>query len=410
MSMRSAGDIDLSRVDIFDIDLFRNGPPHEVLAEMRKENPVRWCPFADDGMWALTGYREIAAVSRDTKTFSSARKGVMPNPDQGLPLNLMQSFMILKDPPDHDKYRKIVQSVFHPRTVATLEPEVRRIVTQAIDDVIGRGTCDFVADLATPLPLRVLAELLIGMSPGDVPQFERWMQEVEDAIVLGYEGGMATDTFLALAGFLQEQIRVQTERGDEDSVVMRLQRTEVDGDRLSYDEVFVIFGMLSVAAIDTTRNTIATGMLALLQHPDQLQRLSADPALLPGAIEEILRWTSVVNYFCRTATQDTKIREQPIAEGERVIMWYSAGCRDEAVFEDPQRFDIARRNASEHQAFGGGGKHICLGASLARLELRVFFDELLRRLPDIEVTGEPELLVSNFIHGIKRMPVSFTPA
>jgi cholest-4-en-3-one 26-monooxygenase len=405
MSPIETAELELTKVDLLDPVLFEDGPPHDLFARMREEAPVRWNATSDDeGFWSLTKHAHISAVSRDTENFSSWKAGIFLNPDQVLPLDLNRNLLLYKDPPEHTKYRLILQKAFTPNTVAKLEDDVRARVKRVVDAVVDEGECDFVTDIAVPVPLGVLAELM-GLPDEDIPKLLEWTDRIEEAS-RSAEPGAATETFMEIAGYLQEQIEIQTERGDEDSLVMRLRRAEVDGEALNEAEILVFFGLLVFAGNDTTRNTAANGMHELLQRPEVFAELAADPGLIPDAIEEMLRYSTVVNYFARTATKDTELDGQAIAEGEKVIMWYTSASRDEDVFTDPERFDI-RRDPNEHKAFGGGGRHFCLGAGLARLELRVLLEELTKRIADPELAGEVTRLPSSWANGLTSLPMRF---
>jgi cytochrome P450 len=400
-----AGQVDLATVDLMDPAWYVGGPPHELFARMRAEAPVRWNPLPDgSGFWSLTRHEDISAVSRDFATFSSWRAGVFLNPDQVLPLDVTRNLLLYKDPPEHTRYRLILQKALTPHAVAKLEGMVRAEVSRAVDAVVDLGACDFVRDIAVPIPLRILARL-IGVPESDVDKLYAWTQGFE-AAARDPRPAAAMQTLIEMSGYLHEQIARQIAEGDEQSLVMMLRRAEVDGHQLDDTEILVFFGLLVFAGNDTTRNTSSAGMLALLEHPDQLRALSADPSLIPAAVEEILRWTSVVNFFARTATHETEIAGQPIAEGEKVVMWYSSASRDEAVFDEPDRFDVTR-GSPDHKAFGGGGRHFCLGAGLARLELRVIFEEVTRRMLDPELTGPVERVVYPWANSLTRLPIAF---
>jgi cytochrome P450 len=403
----TAADVDLAQVDLTDYRWHADGPPHDLFARMRAEAPVRWNPLPDGtGFWSVTRHADVSAISRDTATFSSYKAGIFLHPDQVVPLDLTRNLLLYMDPPQHTKYRLILQKAFTPHTVAKLEDAVRARVTRTIDAVIEAGECDFARDIAIPIPLGVLTELM-GVPDEDIPQFGEWTDQIEEAS-RSPEPAAASEVFVHMAGYLHAQIERQAAEGVEDSLVMRLRAAEVDGEKLTDPEVLVFFGLLAFAGNDTTRNTTACGMQALLEHPEALAALREDPSQIPAAVEEILRWTSVVKYFVRSATTDTEIDGRAVAEGDRVMMWYSSASRDEAVFDDPQRFDIARAR-NEHKAFGGGGRHFCLGAGLARLELRVIFEEVLRRMGDLELAGAVERLPSAWANGLTAMPVRFTP-
>jgi cytochrome P450 len=407
MTVTSTTDVDLTTIDILDAKWFTEGPPHELFARMRAEAPVRWNPLPDGtGCWSVTKHADVSAISRDTETFSSHRAGIFLHPDQVVPLDLTRNLLLYMDPPQHTKYRKILQTAFVPHTVAALEDHVRARVTKVIDAVIEQGSCDYVDDIAVPIPLGVLTELM-GVPDADIPKFAEWTEQIE-AAQRAPEPNAAAEVFMEMAGFLHQTIERQIAEGVEDSLVMKLRNAEVEGEKLSDPEILVFFGLLAFAGNDTTRNTSSTGMHALLQHPEALAELAADPSLIPVAVEEILRYTSVVQWFNRTATKDTELGGQQISEGDRVIMWYTSASRDEDVFDDPQTFNI-HRVKPEHKAFGGGGRHFCLGAGLARMELRVMLEEVLRRMKDLKPAGDVERLPSSWANGLVKMPVTFTP-
>ncbi|EHN10622.1 putative cytochrome P450 hydroxylase [Patulibacter medicamentivorans] len=405
MTSTTAPAVDLTEVDLTDPSWFRDGPPHELFARMRAETPIRWNETEHfGGFWSLTRAAEIAAVSRDTATFSSHAEGVFVQRDQVAPLDLVRAVLLYKDPPEHTKYRKILQSAFVPATVAKMEDDIRAVVTRVLDDVIEQGACDWTQDVAVRVPLLVLAELM-GIPEDDVPRLYEWTEQIE-AAQRAIEPAQAVETFMAMAMYLHEQVERQAAEGNSDSLVMRLRAAEVDGETLADPEIMTFFALLVFAGNDTTRNTTSGGLLALLEHPEQLEKLRADPAVIPQAVEEILRWTSVVNYFVRTATTDTELAGQPIAAGEKVMLWYASGSRDEAKYADPQTFDVTR-SEHDHMAFGGGGRHFCLGAGLARLELRIIFEETTRRLHEIEQAGEVQRLQSSWANGLTSLPIRF---
>jgi methyl-branched lipid omega-hydroxylase len=392
--------------DLTDPQTFADGPPHELFDELRGGPPADSGPGpTGTRLWSICKHADIAAASRDTATFSSYEGGIFPHPEQVNPLDVNRQLLLFKDPPEHTKYRKILQTAFVPRSVAALEPRVREIVTDVIDAVIERGSCDFVTEIAVPIPLRVLIELM-GLPESDLPKLVDWTARIEAATISPEPAG-ALDVLGEMAGYLGEQIAAQKEAGGE-SLVTTLANAEVEGESLTDAEILVFFALLVFAGNDTTRNTMSGGMRALLDHPDQLELLRAEPERIANAVEEILRWTSVVNYFCRTATTDTELGGREIPAGDKVMLWYTAGSRDPDVNPDPHRFDVTRAEAA-HMAFGGGGRHFCLGAGLARLNLRVTFEEVLRRLEDLRPAGEPQRLRSNWANGLTSLPIEFTP-
>lgn len=401
-------DIDLDQVDLFDPRWHREGPPHELLERMRREAPVRWNPLPDgSGCWTVLGHAEVARVSRDHETFSSYERGIMLHPDQVLPLAVTRNLLLYMDPPQHTKYRLILQSAFTPHAVRKLEEPIRERVTRTIDGFIERGSADIVRELAVPVPLGVVTDLL-GIPDEDREEFLGWTTEVE-AATRAPEPEAANEAFGALAGYLSEQIARQSAEGRTDTVLAQLRDAKIDGRPITDAEILVFFGLITFAGHDTTRNTTSTGLLALLEHPDALAELRGDPSLIGGAIEEILRWTSVVKWFNRTATREVELGGRRIARGERVVMWYASASRDEAIFEEPQTFDIHRAKP-DHDAFGGGGRHFCLGAGLARLDLRVIFEEAVRRLADLRLAGRAEWIESSWTNALRTLPVTFAPA
>ena len=403
----SLSEVDLADVDLFDLRWHPDGPPHDLFARMREQAPVRWNTLGDgSGCWTVMRHADVETVSKDNATFSSYEGGIFLHPDQVVPLDLARNLLLFMDPPQHTKYRLILQRAFVPHAVRALEGPIRRRVTRVIDEFVERGSADLVEDLAVPVPLGVLMELM-QLPDSDLDRFLGWTAEIE-AAQRSPQPGAAVEVFGEMGAYLNEQIARQTAEGREDSIVTALRDGRVDGRELTDVEMMVFFALLAFAGHDTTRNTTATGMLALLEHPQALGQLRADPTLVPGAVEEILRWTSVVQWFNRTATTDAELGGQRIAAGDRVVMWYSSASRDEAVFDEPQTFDI-HRVKPDHDAFGGGGRHFCLGAGLARLELRVIFEEMTRRVADLRLAGEVERLPSTWANGLVKLPVTFTP-
>ncbi len=385
---------------------FADGPAHERFDELRDDSPVDTGKGPEGNqLWSVCRHADIAAISRDTDTFSSQREGIFPHRDQVFSLALTQNLLLYKDPPEHTKYRKILQSAFVPNSVARREDQVRRTITAFIDEVIEAGECDFVTDIAVPYPLTVLMDLM-GLPREDIGTLEGWIDRIEQAVISGGPDE-ANPVMVDMAPYLLEQIQRQKEAGG-DSLVTTLADAEVDGEGLADEEILVFFGLLVFAGNDTTRNTLSGGMRALLEHPDQLELLRNEPERIEGAVEEILRWTTVVQYFCRTATTETEVAGCPVHEGDKVMLWYPAGSRDPEVNSDPHTFDVTRESV-DHQAFGGGGRHFCLGAGLARQELRVAFEEILRRLEDVELAGTPTRLESNWVNAHTSLPIRFTP-
>jgi cytochrome P450 family 142 subfamily A polypeptide 1 len=383
-----------------DIDLvageFWGRDPHEEMAWMRANAPVYW----DGRVWGITRYADLKAIAKDPATFSNAG-GIRP--DSG-PIPMM----IDMDDPAHLKRRKLVNKGFTPRRVREQEAAVRRACDQIIDSVCERGECDLVTDVAAWLPMIMIGDAL-GVAPEDRAQLLAWSDALLSALTGKAEDmGSAADAFTGYTTFALETIadRRANPRNDLMSVLVH---AEVDGDRLEDDEVLHESLLILIGGDETTRHVISGGMYQLLTHPDQRDALAADPELVPGAVEEMLRWVSPIKNMARTATRDVSIGTQTIAEGDKMLLLYSSANRDEDVFDDASQFAITR-TPNDHVAFGFG-THFCLGASLARLELTCMVDHLLRRLPDLEVAqdGEPTARPANFVSGYEHLPVTFTP-
>jgi cytochrome P450 len=388
-------------VDLLDAETFRDGAPHAHFRRLRAEAPVCWHAEREGpGFWALSRHADVVRVSRDHETFSSWAGGVM-TPDfdpAGLAVNRMM--LLNMDPPAHTKLRNLVNRGFTPRQVARLEPRIRELADGIVAAVAPAGRCDFVSQVAGELPSALIAELM-GIPIADGRRLYELTERMHSA---GDPQGSqrAAAEMMSYAAALRARKRAEPA----DDIASVLLAAELDGGRLSDLEFDLFFLLLINAGGDTTRNLVAGGMLTLLQHPDALAALRGEPALLPGAVEEMLRWCSPVMQFRRTATRDAEIRGERILKGQKVVMLYPSANRDEAVFAEPERFDV-RRAPNPHVAFGGGGAHFCLGASLARLEIRCLFEAVLRRLNEIELDGPVERLHSWFIDGPRRMPVRF---
>jgi cytochrome P450 len=399
----SAAEPDLSHPDSF-----ADGFPHAFFRELRAQAPVHWQQgdvFGGPGFWVLSRYEEVRFVSKRPELFSSHFGVNIETPRPG-ELDTARS-MITMDPPAHARYRKLVARVFTPRQIAAQEGHARAIVTALLDRVGPKGSCDFVTEVAAELPLQVIAEFL-GVPAEDRRKVFDWSNRLLGSEDPEYAASRAHAMVAAIEMFQfaykLSEARLAEPRRD---LVSDLIRSEVGGEKLSLLEFGSFFLLLAIAGNETTRNLISHGLLELMRWPEQRAALLADPALLPGAIEEMLRYTPPVMYFRRTATQDVELRGQRIRQGDKLTVWYPSANRDEDVFPDPDRFDV-RRSPNEHLAFGVG-EHFCLGAALARLEIRVLFEELLARLPDIELDGPVRKLRSHFIDGIKSMPVRFSP-
>jgi cholest-4-en-3-one 26-monooxygenase len=396
-------------IDLYDPDIFVRGVPHDAFRLLRKEAPVHFLKEpAGPGFWALTKFADVTAVSKDPGRFSSRAGGTNIQDYPPEDLSLIQMIMLNMDPPQHGKFRRLARQGFTPRMVTRLEPPVRAAANKIIDAIAEKGECDFVRSMAAELPLQVIAELL-GIPQEDRHRVFDWSNRL-----IGFDDPEFHTTpedakLAAMEVWMYANELAESRKGQKgEDLVTVLVNGQVDGETLTEVEFDSFFLLLAVAGNETTRNAIAGGLLTLLEHPAEKERLLRDPSLIPSAVEEILRWVSPVMYFRRTATAATEIRGQSIREGEKVVIYYASANRDEDVFPDAERFDVGR-TPNDHLAFGAG-EHFCLGSSLARLEMRVMFEELLRRLPDIALAGPVRRLRSNFINGYKQIPVRFTPA
>lgn len=396
------------KIDLAGAGAFAKGHPWAQYAWLRANDPVHWHEEADGpGFWALTRYEDVRRVSRQPQVFSSAARGVMMAESGEEGLVAQRQMMLTMDPPQHDRFKLLVSRGFTPRNAQVLEARIGELAAEIVADVAGKGECDFVSDIAGRLPSGLIAELMgIERHEGErLYELTETMHTTDDSLVSPAQRAQAIGEMLAFAGQTAERKRARP--GDDIASV--LVQAEVDGDRLTDAEFQWFFLLLVNAGGDTTRNLLANGLQLLFEHPQERARLQADlDGLVPTAVEEMLRYSTPVAHFRRTAMEDTTIGERPIRAGDKVVMFYGSANRDEAVFADPDRFDVAR-NPNPHLAFGGGGPHLCLGMHVARIEIAVMLREVLTRLPDLQPAGEPELLPSNFIAGLKSLPVRWTP-
>jgi cholest-4-en-3-one 26-monooxygenase len=407
----------LSEVDLNDLDVFENGCPHDMFAVLRREAPVFWQDEPDGpGYWAITKYDDVKHISRHPMEFSSERHGsLIRDPDPGA-LAFTQQVMLSMDPPRHRAYRMLVNKAFTPRMVDGLRPRIRQLCREIVNRVIEKGECDFVEELAAPLPMLVITELM------GVPEEDRHQIYELGNKMVGFDDPELHDGKTLEMKMKQDDENVQLSAQmfmyaaklrekalahPGNDLATALVNVELDGRKLTPEEFNFFFLLLLIAGNETTRTVTTNGMISLLDHPDQLRDLKRDMSLLDGAIEEILRYSPAVHSFRRTATQPTEIRGQEIAENAKLILWYPSANRDEDVFPEPQRFDI-RRTPNDHVAFGYG-EHYCLGANLARMELQEVFREIATRIDGMERTAKPRRLRSNFINGVKEMRVQFEP-
>ena len=382
--------------------------------QLRAEDPLHW--YEPYRFWAVTKYADVQEISQRPRLFSSQRtqlfelvRAARGEPMLAGAMGVMAASaptIIRMDPPQHNRHRKLVMGAFTPRRIAALEPRVREIAKRSLDAIDPSGPVDFVEQIAIPMPMYVIAELL-GVSSDDYHDFRRW----SDAMIEAGGGDISAKTAATVAELLQYALKVadQRRRAPQDDLVSVLVEAEIEGERLTDTEIGMFCLTLLVAGNETTRTLVSGGALALMRHPEQREKLLADPGLLPNAVEEMLRFVSPIRSFARIATSDTELRGKTIRAGEGVVLFYGSANRDEEVFgADSDAFDVTRASARRQIAFGFG-EHLCLGASLARLEARVMFEELFARWPRFALAGEPEPQPSCLVNGIARMPVVLEP-
>ncbi len=392
-------------IDLSDPDTYLDGPPHDYFTELRATDPVHWQPMGDGGYWAILKHADVETVARQPLVFSSAERGVVLEDLDGERLEQMRGMLLAMDPPKHRQVRKPLTPRLTPRAVSALEDSIRGICTDIFDAVAGRDEVEFVSEVAGPLPTRVVGALM-GLPRADWERIHRLAERVTH----GQDPDYADDSRGAASA--------TTEMGTyayEFALSRAGRRTEADGDLtdtllavmdpVGYATLFI---QLVTAGQDTTQTMLSSGLLALLDHPTQLQALREDPRRIPAAVEEIVRWANPLHYFRRTAMTDTEIRGTRIRKGDAVAMYYTSCNRDEDVFADGQAFDVTRR-PNKHLSFGQA-EHFCLGVHLARLEGRIFYEELLARFGHIEQAGTPRRLRSNLNNSYKTLPVALKPA
>jgi cytochrome P450 len=409
----------LEAANLLDHDLFADHEPWELFDLLLRDAPVYRHPEPDgDGFWVVTRYDDVLAVVRDPKTFSSEVGGAATI--ENLPddvLEARRNFLEF-DPPKHGRYRRLISTSFTPGAVGRYEEWLRGLVSALLDRVPDGETFDLVHELAAPIPIRVLARLL-GLPEEQLPRLvelgDRLLVDTDPEIVgdAAYQGERPEDRYKPFGSPWADELcglgrdhYAERRAQPRDDVLTRIATAELDGCPLSTRDLDNTFALLIVAGNETTRQALALGTLALAQNPDEFARLRDDGELVPSAVEEILRYSSPVWFFRRTATVDTQLRGVDIAAGDRVTVWFAAANRDPGHYPDPHRFDVAR-NPSDTLTFGRGGPHHCLGAHLARLELRVYLEELVQRVSSVELTGAPRRHRSNFTNGLTRLPVRF---
>ncbi len=403
MPVRTLDDIDLLE------DTWAAGVPHDQFALLRREAPVFWHEHPNaQGFWAITKHADVKAISKDVATFSTEVGSAFILDQDPMALEFHRMTLLQMDPPKHNRYRRLVSAGFTPRMISMLTDSIATRARSIVDAVEGKEEIEFTLEIAAELPMQAICEMI------GIPEDDRHRATALANRLVGFQdpdfqsseedGQLASAELYALCDELAADRRLHPR----DDIMSILVHAEIDGDRLTDTELNLFFVLLVVAGNETTRNLIAHAMLALIEHPDARRELVAgidDDALWDTAVEEMLRWGSSIHNFRRTTTRDTEIRGVPVKEGEKVVTFYASANRDEDVFADPMTFDV-RRTPNDHVTFGGGGVHFCLGANLARLEIKSMLRELLRRHPDPALTAEPRRMRSDFINGIKYMPVA----
>jgi cytochrome P450 len=401
---------DLKEVLVGDPEHWQDGPPHALFKQLRAECPVHRTTHipdfpTEDGYWSVTTADDVHTVSRDWQTYSSELGGVTALTDAIVPLELSRAMFIAQDPPKHDRLKALFQAGFTPRRIAEHEDAIRAITVEVLERLAGRETADLVTDVAQPVVSRVIGSFM-GIPPEDDDVWARLMNtifaagdpEVNPEGLDTVMGRDVPEVFERCRVLIAERRAHPT-----DDLTSVLVDAEVDGSRLEEHEIVMGFFLLMAAGNDSTKATYSSGMRALLEDPAQMRLLLDDPSLIPSAVEEALRMFPAFAHFRRTATRDVELNGTQIRAGDKVVMWYVSSNRDESRYEDPDRFDVTRN--PEHQAFGAGGRHFCLGTALARLELRILFEETLKRYPAMELAGRPEYVISAFINQLRTLPV-----
>jgi cytochrome P450 len=403
---------DVEKEMVLEREHWFEGPPQALFKEMRGQCPVHWTPEVTEvpaaaGFWSVTTADDVHAVSRDWETYSSELGGVVVI-DEVFPIELARAMFIGMDPPKHDRLKALFQAGFTPKRIAAHEDEIRKIVVGVLDRLEGRETCDLVTDVAQPAVSRVIGAFM------GIPEEDDaiWAELMNSALAAsdpdyspeGIESIEATIQKTMTEVFARCSTMIAARRENPtDDLTSVLVHAEVEGQMLEEHEIVMGFFLLVAAGNDSTKATYSSGMRALLEDPEQLALVRDDLSLVPGAVEESLRMFPAFAHFRRTATRDTVLNGKEIKQGEKVVMWYASSNRDESRYEDPDRFDVLRN--PEHQAFGAGGRHFCLGTALARLELKILLEETLARYPEMEMAGAPVYVESGFLNQLKTLPV-----
>ncbi|MBO0864642.1 MAG: cytochrome P450 [Mycobacterium sp.] len=404
---------DLDSVDLADPAVWDDGPPYDLFARMQREAPVHFSPQRnlpdEGGFWSITRFDDVRAISRDHRTFSSERRGIFHMDDVGVPLDIQRLQLISMDPPRHDRLKALVIKEFTPEAVAAHEDQVKQIINRTLDSVADRERFDLVVDVARPIPARVIGSLL-GTPPEDDATLVHWTNvftAFEDPAIRE----QWKDTMAVVSEIIEYTQKRIAQRDDSigGNLLTAMVDAEVEGDKLNELEIATFFVLLMSAGNDSTRSTYSATMLEILRNPELRQQVREHPELIDAVVEEGLRCFPAFAFMARAATKDTELHGKTIKENDRLLLWYIASNRDESVFPNPHKFDITRPGlADQHQAFGGRGRHFCLGANLARLELKLWIQQTLERFPDLELDGEPTRVRALFLNQYKSIPVRRT--
>src|ERR1700758_2552091 len=404
---------DLDSVDLADPAVWDDGPPYDLFERMQREAPVHFSPQRnlpdEGGFWSITRFEDVRAVSRDHRTFSSERRGIFHMDDVGVPLDMQRLKMFSRAPPRHDRLKALVIKEFTPEAVAAHLDPVNQIISRTLDSVADRERFDLVVDVARPIPSRVSGSLL-GTPPEDDAKLVHWTNvftAFEDPTIRNeWQDTMAIVT--EIVEYTQNRI-AQRDDSQGRNLLSAMVDAEVEGDKLNELEIATFFVLLMSAGNDSTRATYSATMLELLRNPELFAHVREHPELIDAVVEEGLRCYPAFSFMARAAAKDTELHGKTIKENDRLVLWYIASNRDESVFPNPHKFDITRPGlADQHQAFGGRGKHFCLGANLARLELKLWIQQTLERFPDLELDGEPARVRALFLNQYNSVPVRRT--
>jgi cytochrome P450 len=405
----------LDEIVVGEREQWKDGPPYALFKRLRNECPVHWSPYLPEfpgeaGFHSITRWDDIREVSMDWQTYSSELGGITAITDAIMPLEMQRGMFIAQDPPKHDRLKALFQRGFTPKRIAEHEERIRQIVRDRLDMLDPHAEINLVDEFAQPVVARVIGSFM-GTSPEDDVVWARLM----NATLGGGDPDLNPDGPETIMQneipeiFERCQKLIDARRAEpQDDLTTVLVNAEVDGSKLEDWEIVMGFFLLMAAGNDSTKATFCSAIQALCEHPEERRKLVDDPSLIPSAVEESVRMFPAFAHFRRTATKDTELAGCPIKHGDKVVMWYVASNRDETRFEDPERFDVERN--PDHQGFGAGGRHFCLGAALARLELKIMLEEILARYPNLEMTGKTVFVESPFINQLKSLPVRLVPS